>query len=77
METKLYTLIADILHISLDKINDKLTMAEVESWDSLQHMELIAAVEQAFGLEFTFEEIVSMQSIGQIKQVLIQKGVTG
>jgi acyl carrier protein len=74
LETKLNTIIADTLHISLDKINDKLTMTEVESWDSLQHMSLIASLEQAFGAEFTFDEIISMQSVAEIKRVLRSKG---
>lgn len=75
METKLRTLIAETLHIPLEKINDDLTMAEVESWDSLQHMNLIASLEQVFGVEFTFDEIVLMQSVSQIKSVLEGKGV--
>jgi acyl carrier protein len=50
-------------------------MSEVETWDSLQHMNLIASLEQEFGVEFTFEEIVSMQSVAVIKNVLRGKGV--
>jgi acyl carrier protein len=49
-------------------------MTEVESWDSLQHMNLIVSLEQAFQAEFTFEEIVSMQSVAEIKRVLRGKG---
>lgn len=74
METKLNTLIADTLHLPLEKINDELSMAEAESWDSLQHMNLIASLEQTFAVEFTFDEIVLMQSMAQIKRVLKEKG---
>ncbi|MBK7653148.1 MAG: hypothetical protein IPJ20_23815 [Flammeovirgaceae bacterium] len=42
---------------------------------SLQHMNLIAALEQAFNTEFTFEEIVSMQSVAEIRRVLKSKGL--
>jgi len=49
-------------------------MSEVENWDSLQHMDLIASLEQAYGVEFTFDEIISMQSVGEIKRVLRSKG---
>ena len=74
MDTRLNTLIADILYIPLEKINDELTMSEVESWDSLQHMSLIASLEQTFAVEFTFDEIVLMQSVAEIKRVLKEKG---
>jgi acyl carrier protein len=75
LDTKLNQLIATILHIPLDGVVDQLAMSEVETWDSLQHMNLIASLEQEFGVEFTFEEIVSMQSVAVIKTVLRGKGV--
>lgn len=75
MDTKLNQLIAAILHIPLHGVVDQLAMSEVETWDSLQHMNLIASLEQEFGVEFTFEEIVSMQSVAVIKNVLRGKGV--
>ncbi len=75
MDTKLNQLIAAILHIPLNGVVDQLAMSEVETWDSLQHMNLIASLEQEFGVEFTFEEIVSMQSVAAIKNVLRGKGV--
>ena len=74
METKLAALIASTLYLPLGQINDELMMAEVESWDSLQHMNLIASLEQTFAVEFTFDEIVLMQSVAEIKRVLKQKG---
>ncbi len=75
MDTKLNEIVASTLHIPLDVVNDQLTMTEVESWDSLQHMNLIVSLEQAFEAEFTFEEIVSMRSVAEIKRVLRSKGV--
>jgi len=68
-------IIASSLHLPLTMVEDKLTMAEVETWDSLQHMDLIASFEQALGIEFTFEEIVSMRSVAEIKRVLKDKGM--
>jgi acyl carrier protein len=39
-------------------------------------MELIVSLEQAFGVEFTFDQIVGMRSVREIKRVLAQKGAT-
>jgi len=75
MNAKLNEIITSTLHIPVDQVTDELTMTDVESWDSLQHMNLIASLEQVFGVELTFEEIVSMQSVGEIKRVLTGKGV--
>ena len=74
MDAKLNTIIAETLYLPLEKVKDELEMSQVESWDLLQHMILIASLEQAFWAEFTFEEIVSMQSVAEIKRVLRNKG---
>ena len=75
MDNKLHPLIAEVLRIPMEKVTDDLAMSEVEAWDSLQHMTLIASLEQTFGIDFTFDEIVVMQSVQEIKRVLREKGV--
>lgn len=75
MDTKLNTLIAETLHISLNSVTDDLAMSDVESWDSLQHMTLIASLEQSFGVELTFEDIIAMQNVKEIKRILVSKGI--
>lgn len=52
-------------------------MKEVETWDSMRHMELVASIEQTFGIELTMDEIVSMISVGDIKRVLRGRGLEG
>ena len=39
-------------------------------WDSLSHMELIAALEKEFEIEFTLDQIVEMQSAEKIRETL-------
>jgi acyl carrier protein len=76
VEQNLEQLLADLLQIPVAEVNDELAMMDVETWDSLKHMELIAALEEQLGLQLTFEEIVMMRSVGDIKRVLNSKGVT-
>lgn len=63
----------ELLKLTPGKIEDSMTMNDVAMWDSLRHMELITAVEQQFGLELTFEEIATMQSIGAIRKLVAEK----
>ena len=72
---KLEALLAEVLRLPPSMIRDDLAMKDVESWDSLNHMELVGSVEGAFGVELTFDEIVAMTTVGAIKQTLMQKGV--
>lgn len=75
MGTNLEELLAELLQIPVTKVTADLAMKDLDVWDSLKHMELIAALEQQFDLQLTFDEIVAMRSIGDIKRVLSNKGV--
>ncbi len=74
---KIEGLLADILQVKIETITDDLSMKNVEAWDSLKHMELIVSLEEKFGLQFSFEEIVSMQSVSEIKRVIDSKTNAG
>ena len=74
--TNLEQLLAELLQIPVTSITADLAMKDLDVWDSLKHMELIAALEQQFELQFSFDEIVSMRSVGDIKRVLSNRGVT-
>jgi len=51
-------------------------MKSVDAWDSLKHMELVVSLEQSFEIQLSFDEIVTMQSVSEIKRVLRERGVT-
>jgi acyl carrier protein len=72
---KLEALVADVLRLPSTAIRDDLAMKDVETWDSLNHMELIGSVEGAYGIELTFDDIVAMTTVGAIKETLTKKGV--
>jgi acyl carrier protein len=66
-------LLAEVLQIAAATITDDLAMKDMGVWDSLKHMELIVSLEQTFKLEFSFDEIVAMQSVGTIKRILKER----
>ena len=70
-------LLAEVLQLPVTDVTDDLLMKNVDVWDSLKHMELIVSLETAFGRQFTFDEIVVMQSVREIKRVLEGKGGQG
>lgn len=52
------------------EFSDSLNREQVESWDSLGHIRLISAMEEAFGVRFTIEEIESLTSVGRIVECI-------
>ena len=47
------------------EIFDEMSARDVEDWDSLQHINLIIAVEKTFGISFTVAEISRLKEPGQ------------
>jgi acyl carrier protein len=76
VEKNLAQLLAEVLEIPVTEVTDELAMTDLETWDSLKHMELIASLEEQLGIQFSFDDIVIMRSVGEIKRVLNGKGVT-
>ena len=72
--TNLEQLLAELLQIPVTQITDELAMKDLDVWDSLKHMELIAELEREFDVQLSFDEIVTMRSVGDIRRVLSNRG---
>ena len=46
------------------------TAADIEDWDSLEHINLIAAVEKAFKMRFTVKEVSGMKHVGEMAEIV-------
>ena len=68
---------SELLLIPAATITDDLAMKDLDVWDSLKHMELIVSLEETFSIQLSFDEIVAMQNVREIKRVLMERGVAG
>lgn len=64
---------ADVLKLPANQITAQSSPENIESWDSVQHLNLILALEQDFSVQFEPEEIEQMSSIDRILGVLQSK----
>lgn len=48
------------------ELNDETTADDVEEWDSLSHVQLVVAMEKAFGIKFSSREILSWDNVGDL-----------
>ncbi len=49
-----------------------LSMADVDTWDSLAHLRILAAIEETFGIEIAFEDAVEMTTGGAILATIVK-----
>ena len=53
------------------KVNETTTAKDIEDWDSLEHINLLAAIEQEFGMKFTMGQVVTMKNVGEMADVIL------
>ena len=75
MKEKVISVFANTFGKQPGDIPDSLSQKDFAAWDSLQHLNLMVALEEAFGVEFEPDEIVEISSIQDILSVLKNKGV--
>ena len=64
---------ADIFNMPLEQMAAESSPDSVENWDSLQHLNLVLALEQNFGLVFAPEEIEQMLNIKLVVTLVQEK----
>jgi acyl carrier protein len=66
-------IVADVFQVSLETVQPASSPDMIESWDSLHHLEMVLALEQEFGMQFTPEEIEQLLSVELIVSLLAEK----
>lgn len=52
-------------------VNDATTANDIEEWDSLEHINLVVAVENAFGMKFNMGEVNTMKNVGEMVDIIM------
>jgi acyl carrier protein len=72
---KLEELFARILAEPVSALSDDASPITVRSWDSLRHIELVMAAEVQYGTRFETSEVVTIRTLGCMRELLRQKGI--
>jgi acyl carrier protein len=54
-------------------IKDRTNSDDVEEWDSLNHINLVSAIEKEFKIRFALEELVSLRDVGAMIDLMVEK----
>ena len=66
----LYDIVATNLIIDRSRVTDDLKYNSIPEWDSVAHMTLIAALEDAYDILLETDDIIAMSSVGEIRTIL-------
>lgn len=76
MDKRLISVLSQVFNVRPDDIVVGLTKEHLGSWDSLKQMDLVVSLEREFNIDLEITDIIKMDSVGQIIDVLANKGVS-
>lgn len=69
---KLNEIFADVFDDAGLSVSDTTTAADVEGWDSLVHIQLIATIEDEFGIKFDMKTVLTMKNVGELVDTIME-----
>jgi len=54
-------------------IENKTTSDDIEDWDSLNHINLVSAIEKEFKIKFALGELMSLKDVGGMIDLIVEK----
>jgi acyl carrier protein len=54
-------------------IGDDTNSDEIEEWDSLNHINLVTAIEREFNIRFALGELIELKNVGAMVDLMIVK----
>lgn len=72
---KLGEIFSKILQIDIATLSDVDTLDTLATWDSFNALVLITDIEKAFGVKFSMEEIVTIKTLHDIKELLKKNNI--
>ncbi len=64
----------DVFGDSSISVTPDTTSADIEDWDSIEHINLIGAVESEFGMRFKMREVSGMKNVGEMINIIQERG---
>lgn len=72
--SKLNEIFEDVLDLDeTPNLTDSTSANDIEEWDSLSHIQLIVAIEKAFGIKFTSLEIMKWANVGDMVNTMQER----
>ena len=70
MNQRIKQIIADVLGLDVDAVVDDFSRDTADSWDSLNHLRIVTALEQEFAITLSMEEIQGAGSVGRLIEIV-------
>lgn len=68
---KLNEVFRDVFDDDSIEVNERTVASDIEEWDSIHHIALLAAIEDEFDIEFSLQQTASMSDVSMMVDYII------
>ena len=69
--------VAGVFGVERGSVDERSCPETIEGWDSMGHLNLLAALEQNFNVSIDIGDVVEMVNVQKIREILLAYGVRG
>nr|WP_297763098.1 acyl carrier protein [uncultured Butyrivibrio sp.] len=70
---KLNEIFRDVFDDESITVDEETTADDIDDWDSLEHINLVNAIEDEFDMKFDMGQIVTMKNVGEMVDIILEK----
>ena len=70
---KLTEVFRDVFDDESISVTENTTSNDIEDWDSLEHINLVVAIEEEFGMKFKMSEVTGMKNVGEMVEIILER----
>jgi acyl carrier protein len=71
--SRLTPIFRDVFNDAALVVSEGMTAADVPTWDSLSNINMIIAVEKAFGVKFSIKDVRNLKNVGELLELIKRK----
>ena len=71
--SRLTPIFRDVFNDDALVVSEGMTAADVPTWDSLSNINMIVAVEKAFGVKFSIKDVRALKNVGELLALIKRK----
>ncbi len=73
IEWRLTPIFRDVFNDDALVVSEGMTAADMSTWDSLSNINMIIAVEKAFGVKFSIKDVRNLKNVGELLDLIKRK----
>lgn len=71
--SRLTPIFRDVFNDDSLVVGEGMSAADVPTWDSLSNINMIVAVEKAFGVKFSIKDVRALKNVGELMDLIKRK----